>query len=122
MKIKQLFNSIRYSLRGIKYVFKNEQNFRIQLFVALLVVLLMFLFSLRRSEIVVLILLIVAVLTLEILNSALEKFIDLLKPRLAPQVKVVKDMMAAMVLITALGSAIIGIMIFWPHIIEILAK
>ena len=122
MKIKQLFNSIRYSLRGIKYVFKNEQNFRIQLFVALLVVLLMFLFSLRRSEIVVLILLIVAVLTLEILNSALEKFIDLLKPRLAPQVKVVKDMMAAMVLITALGSAIIGVMIFWPHIIEILAK
>lgn len=119
MKIKQLISSFRYAFRGTLYVFRHEQNFRLQLLASIAVIFLMFVFELRRSEIVVLLLLIFAVLVLELLNSAMELFVDLLKPRLHKQVEVVKDVMAAMVLITAFASIIIGIIIFWPHIIEL---
>jgi diacylglycerol kinase len=118
MEIKKFFKSVKYAARGIIYVFKNEQNFKIQIAAAVCVIILMFVFELRTSEIIILLLLITSVLVLELLNSALEKFIDILKPRLSYQVEIVKDMMAAMVFITALGSAIIGVLIFWPHIFK----
>lgn len=101
-------------------MFKHEQNFRLQLVAAAIVIILIFVFELRRSEILVLLLLILSVLMLELLNSALEKFVDILKPRLLKQVQVVKDMMAAMVLLTAIGAVIIGTIIFWPHVVELL--
>ena len=70
---------------------------------------------LRTWEIVVLILLVVMVLTMEILNTALENFSDLFKPRVHPYVGVVKDLMAGSVLITALGALIVGSIILLPH-------
>lgn len=65
------------------------------------------------------ILLVVAVLAMELLNTALEYFADLLKPRLNHYVLVVKDVMAAAVLVTAMGALTIGLIIFLPHFLEI---
>jgi diacylglycerol kinase len=115
MRIRELNKSIIYAWRGFVYVFRHEQNFRLQLLVALFVILLMFLVGLKRSEMVVILLLILLVLILEVLNSALETFVDILKPRLHEQVGVVKNIMAAMVLCAAAGSFIIGVIIFYPY-------
>jgi len=52
----------------------------------------------------------------------LEKFVDIIKPRLAYQVQVVKDMMAAMVLIASFFSIVIGILILAPPFLEIMLK
>lgn len=116
MKIKQLIKSFRYAGRGIAYVFRHEQNFRIQVFISLLVVVFIFLFNLTKTETIILLLLILLVFILELLNSALEKFTDILAPRLHRHIEIVKNILAAMVLCAALGSVIIGIMIFWPYI------
>ena len=116
MRIKRLFRSFRDAGRGVSYVFNHEQNFRVQIFFALLVIFSMFVFKLRRSEIVVVILLIILVLVLELINSILEKFIDLVKPRLDLQAKVIKDIAAAMVLLASIGALIIGSIIFWPYL------
>jgi diacylglycerol kinase len=56
---------------------------------------------------------------MELLNTALEYFTDLLKPRLHHYVSLIKDIMAAAVLLTALGSAVIGLIIFLPHFIKL---
>jgi len=119
--IKQFMRSMSYSWRGVVYVFTHEQNFRVQLLAAVLVVAAMIALGLTRSERVVLLLLIFLVLILELLNSALEKFVDILKPRLHLQVGVVKDIMAAMVLLASVAAAIIGFMIFSPYIIELVS-
>jgi len=118
MSVKQFFTSLKNSKRGLVFVYKNEQNFRIQIFVSIFVLIALFIFSVKRTEVVVILLLITLVLILEILNSAVEKFADIVKPRLHEQVKIVKDILAAMVLFSAVSSGIIGLIIFLPYILD----
>ncbi|MBI5221633.1 MAG: diacylglycerol kinase [Candidatus Magasanikbacteria bacterium] len=120
MSIRRLLRSFRDACRGLRFAFLHEQNFRIQLFLALVVVVLTFVFSLKVWEIILLILLIMTVLTVELLNTSLEYFADLLKPRLSHYVSVIKDIMAAAVLISSLGASAIGLIIFLPHFIGLL--
>ncbi len=120
VSLRRLFRSMKDALRGLKTVFKSEQNFRIQILVGLMVVILAVFFPLKIWEIILLILLLVQVLVMELLNTALEYFTDLLKPRLHHYVLLIKDVMAAAVLLTALGAAAIGLIIFLPHFIKLL--
>ncbi len=120
MNVKRLFHSFRDAGKGLKFVFKNEQNFRIQILVSIIVLVFAWLFSLSKAEYILLVILIVSVTTLELLNSAVEKFSDVLKPRLSYQIGVIKDIMAAVVLVASLGALVIGILIFWPHFFEFL--
>lgn len=118
-QIYQFKKSMKYAFFGLKHIIKREQNFRLQLLFALLVFCLGFYVELSRNEWIAVIILISAVLILEIINSALEQVIDIIKPRLHGQVKLVKDMMAAAVLVTAISAAVIGLIIFYPYFVEI---
>jgi len=110
MNFKKLIISFKNASRGVAYVFRNE------LIVGIVIVLLAWYLKVRRSEFLLLLLLIFSVLVLEILNSAVEKFVDILKPRLSFQIELVKDIMAAVVLITTVGAILLGIIIFWPYL------
>lgn len=116
MSVKTLLASFAHAWRGLRYVWRHEQNFRIQTFFGLVVIVFAYVLGVSKAEYVVLIGLILLILLLEILNSALEKFIDVLTPRLDQQVGLVKDILAAMVLCAAIGSMIIGCIIFIPYI------
>ena len=120
MSLKRLLKSFRDAFRGLEHAFWHEQNFRIQIFLAIVVLILTVIFPLKTWEIVMLILLIVAVLTVELLNTALEYFADLLKPRLNHYVFVIKDLMAGAVLISSMGALAIGLIIFLPHFLGLL--
>ena len=119
IQIRALINSFKYAIKGVSYVFRHEQNFRIQIFASILVILAMIIFGLRRSEVIVICLIIFLILILELLNSALEKFVDIIKPRLHIQAEIVKDIMAAMVFSASLGAMIIGSIIFWPYVLNL---
>lgn len=119
MNLRRLAQSLKDAWHGVKFVFKHEQNFRIQIFSALCVILAGWFFRLSKPEWILVIFLILSVVTLEFLNSAVEKFSDILKPRLDYQVEVVKDIMAGVVFLTSLGAIIIGVIIFWPHLIAL---
>ncbi len=116
MNWKQLRKSFLFAGRGLMIAWKEEQNFRIQICVAFFVIFFMFVFRVSRQESVILVFVIFSVLVLELLNSIFERFLDLLKPRLHRYVEVIKDAMAAAVLLAACGSLIIGALIFWPYI------
>lgn len=122
MNKQRLFQSLRDAAKGIMYVFKNEQNFRLQLAAGALVLFLAWFFPVSKGELIVLVLLIFLVLILELLNSAVEKLADIFKPRLSLQIEIIKDIMAAMVLLSSLASLIIGLIIFWPYLIALLTK
>ncbi len=117
--IHRFFYSFYYAYRGIVYVFRHELNFRLQLLTGIVVVLFGWFVGLRRSEWAVVLWLIFLVLILELLNSALEKFVDILRPRLSGQVEIVKDMMAGMVLLASLAAFCIGSIIFYPYVVEL---
>ena len=107
---------LKTAILGLIFAFKEEANFRIQLLIALLVIFFMIFFGLNSIEKSILLLTIFVVLSLELINSQIEKFLDLIQPELHPKVKRIKDFSAGAVLITALGSIIIGLLIFWPYI------
>lgn len=117
IKIRTLKNSFRYAWKGMKSVFNHEQNFRIQVLISVAVIVAMFTLDVRPLEAVAIILMMLVVLILEILNTVVERFIDVLQPRLHHYSEIIKDMMAAAVLLAALGSCIIGVIIFYPYIL-----
>lgn len=116
MFINQLFRSFAHAVSGIRTAFKEEQSFRVQIAAAIFVIVLMFVFSLNIIEKSVLILLIIIVLALEMLNSILERLIDVYKPRLHSYVRDIKDIAAGAVFLASLGAAVVGILIFYPYI------
>jgi len=112
MKLKRLVKSFLYSFRGLTKVFKEEQNFRIELSVGVVVLVSAFLLHVNRTELAVLILTIGMVLLMEILNTIIEALTDLLKPKLDHYVKTVKDLAAAAVVVASIISVGVGLVIF----------
>jgi diacylglycerol kinase len=112
---RKLFKSFRYATRGLKYVLKHEQNFQIEILGGLFVVILMYLFPTRSLEKIALFIVILAVLVMELINTIFERVVDMLKPRVHPYAQLVKDVMAAAVLLSSIGAVVVGIIIFWPY-------
>jgi diacylglycerol kinase len=117
---KQLRSSFQYAWQGLRYIWQHEQNFRIQLGIALVVILAMLVFRVTLGEAIILTMMIVFVLVLEVVNTIFEKMVDVLKPRLHTYVAVIKDMMAAGVFLAALGSMAVGAMVFIPYCLELI--
>ena len=112
---KRLGKSLKYASHGIKMALK-ENSFRFQILVAIAVLILASILPISTLELVALILIIIFVLVLEVLNTIIEHLTDMVKPRLHHYVGIIKDLMAAAVLIASIGAAAIGIIIFLPHL------
>lgn len=120
MSLRRLVKSFVDAVHGLKHVFKSEQNFRIQVLVGIFVFIAAIYFPLHNWEVILLILLVLLVLLVEILNTVFEYFSDLLKPRLHHYVGVIKDVMAGAVLLTSLVALIVGTIIFYPYLENLL--
>lgn len=114
--LRIFFRSFRYATKGLRYALRHEQSFRVQATFALLAVLLMVILRVTKTEAVMLIIVISSVLVLELLNTVLEKFIDVLKPRVHYFIEIMKDLMAAAVLVAAIAAFLVGLLIFLPHL------
>lgn len=115
MNPRKLKKSFGYALRGIRLVFRSEQNFRIQLVFGLFALALGVFFHISGTRFLFLVTVIILVLILECINTAIEYIADIVKPRLSGQVEMIKDIMAGAVLLASVLSVIIGICIFWPY-------
>lgn len=113
---KNIFLSLRNAWRGIRTVLIQEPAFKYMVAVALLVIGAMLYFPTTRTEKAVLLVMIFSVLGLELINSVMERFLDFLQPNLDSRVKIIKDLLSAFVFLVAFGSAVIGVVIFWPHL------
>lgn len=119
---KRLIDSFRYAISGICYTFKTERNFKIHIFATILVVLLASLFSVSRVEWLMLIIVIGMTLTLELVNTAVERVVNMLTTEYHPLAKIVKDVAAGAVFISSIISMIVGLCIFAPRLIELLTN
>jgi diacylglycerol kinase len=117
-RLKQFTKSLSFAVRGLKYVIRNEKNFQNELFVGILVVVAMIHFHVTRTEMIVLFIIIMAVLIMELVNTILERVVDILKPRVHPYARLIKDLMAASVLLTSILAIIIGVLIFTPYVMK----
>lgn len=119
---RKLKKSFTYAAKGIRIVFREEQSFRAQVIVGAAVIALMFIFGLSSAEKALITLAIVFVLVLELMNSIFERMVDMMKPRIHHYVEDIKDIMAGSVLVASLGALLIGALIFWPYLSDLLLK
>lgn len=114
--IKNPLNSFKYAFRGLRVLW-GQNNFRIHVLTSLLVLLFSFLLKISQTDFIILLLCISMVLVTEALNTAIEKICDFIQPNIDPKIAFIKDVSAAAVLISAIVSAIIGVMIFWKYLV-----
>ena len=114
--MKKLRKSFGHAANGLKETLIHERNFKIMLGVALALVGAMFYLPTSRAEKAILATAIFAVLTLEMVNIVIERLLDFLHPAHHEEVRIIKDLMAAIVLIASFGAVIIGLIIFWPYV------
>ena len=108
---------LKFALNGFR-LGCTQRNFIIQLVIAGLVVVAGFLLPLTTAEWCMVLFCIAGVLSLELLNSAIELIVDQISPNYSAFAKNAKNMAAGAVLISAFVSAIIGLIIFVPKFIE----
>ncbi len=119
LNFKKLKKSFGYALTGIWYALKSDQNLRIHFVVAYLVILASIYFHVNPFEMGILGVMILLVITTEMINTAIEKMVDLITKEHREEAKIAKDVSSGMVLVTAVGSVIVGILIFVPHILQL---
>jgi len=109
--------SFKYAFNGLRIFIKEEHNAIIHLFIACCVIIAGFELQISTVEWFAVIFCIALVLSLELINSAIEKTIDFISEEKNDAFKKIKDLSAAAVLIAAIASAVIGLLIFLPKVI-----
>ena len=112
--------SVGHALDGLEYTINHERNFKIELAFAMLVTILSFILKVSLIEWTILVLIISMVLALEMINTAIERCVDLVTKDYKELAKLAKDIAAGAVLIMSMFSVVIGIIIFLPKIIELI--
>ncbi len=120
MNLKKLFNSFKYALCGIKTALKEEQTFRLELLIAILVIAMSFYLNIQTIEKIIISITIFLVLSLELVNSLIERISDIICPSLDKRIKKIKDIGGGIVLFSCFIAAVIGIIIFLPYLLKVL--
>ena len=114
--------SFRYAIIGLVRMIRCQHNARIHLAATVAAIALGFFFKLSGYEWCWIVLAIAIVWTAEALNTAFEFLADATSPSFHPVVRDAKDVAAGAVLVTAIAAAIIGLIVFWPHWMTLLAR
>jgi len=118
--VKSFAQSFKYAFTGVKHALKYNRNLRIHFFMGALVTVASLYFDVNAFEMGILGVMIVLVICTEMINTSIEEMVDLITTEHRRQAEIAKDVAAGMVLVASLGSVIVGILIFLPHILKLL--
>ncbi|MEE9343338.1 MAG: diacylglycerol kinase family protein [Gammaproteobacteria bacterium] len=119
--LRKRFASTRFAYAGIFTLIREEHNARIHLFATVLVIALAIVFDLTAEQWLSLVISTGLVWMAEGFNTAIELLCNLVNPGQHPQVKKIKDVAAAAVLITAIMAVVVGLIIFVPQLIQLVS-
>jgi diacylglycerol kinase len=120
-KIGDRLKSFKFAFNGIRILFVNEHNAWIHLVAALLVIIGGIVLKISTSEWLAVIFATGLVFTSEAINTSIEKLSDFVSPEKLISIKEVKDLASAGVLISAITALIIGVIVFIPKILTLIA-
>ena len=120
-KKKRTFSSsVKDCLNGFKFININEDNFKREILLGIIALVLSYLFKIDKIEFIIIIIVIGLVLVSEIINTAIERLVDLVSPKYNKLAGEVKDIAASSVLLMCIFSLVVGVIIFVPKIINLL--
>jgi len=114
-------DAVHHALEGIGFAFTNERSLRIQFAIFLIVIVFGLYFQISADEFAMIIGISALVFSLELINTAIERSMDVISNgEYDEKVKIIKDVAAGAVLIAAIFAVVIGALIFIPKIMELL--
>lgn len=120
MKPTSWFQSVNLAIEGIIFSIKTQRHMRYHLVTALAVLVLGLVLNITRSDFVLLSLAIILVLVTELLNTAIERTVDMIATTYDIRAKIVKDIGAGVVLIASFGALILAYFILYPAVRSVL--
>jgi diacylglycerol kinase len=118
----RLIKSFGYAFQGVKYCFYNEKNFRVQIYTAAITFASGLYFKISKHEWLIILIFSALVLSLEMINTTIEKLSNEVCQSINPVIKQVKDIAAGAVFVSSVMSFIAGIIIFLPKIKWLIIK
>ncbi|MDQ3049996.1 MAG: diacylglycerol kinase family protein [Bacteroidota bacterium] len=109
-----------YAINGLKTAFVSELNLKTHTIATFLVVMAGWYFEITRMEWIVVVMAIGMVISIELINTAIEYFVDFISPEIHPAAGKIKDISAGAVLVAAIAACITGLIIFLPKIFDLL--
>ena len=122
MKNKKLINSFKFAFKGIGSSLKSERNMKIHFTMMFLVIIAGMLFNISMWEWITCFILFGLVISLEMVNTAIEIVVDIVSPKYDVRAGRAKDIAAGAVLVNAIVAAIVGLLIFLPKVIWLFIK
>ena len=116
--IKKRFKSLVFAFNGLKHFVSSQQNARIHLLATVVVIFLAVAFRVTNSEATALVFAVGLVWVSELFNSGIEKIMDFISLEKNPGIKIIKDISAAAVLVTAFTALTVGCLVFIPKIVQ----
>ena len=115
--LSRLSASIMHALSGIRLFVIREQQARIHVAATIAAVILSFILRISRGEWMAVIIVIGLVWIAEMLNTCIEKMMDLISAERRLDIKFIKDVAAGAVLLASSAALVTGLLIFIPKII-----
>lgn len=114
---KSRIASIHHAFSGIIYIVRTQKNTWIYMLITFLVIFLGLWLALPSISWAITALTIILVWSMEAINTSIETIVDLVQPENHPLAKIIKDVSAAAVLTSAIGSVFVGIFVFGPPLL-----
>lgn len=117
---RRFINSLKDCFHGLEFVIVNEDNFKREIIMGVIALILCFFLKVSIIEFIIVLIVIALVLVSEIINTAIEKTVDLCTSHYNETAKIAKDVSAFAVITMCFFAVIIGIIIFVPKILTLL--
>ena len=114
--MKKFIKRYYYAFQEIISKLKQEKNMKVHIIIMIIVIICGIIFKISKIEWIICIILFALVISLELVNTSIEKTVDLITQEKNEIAKIAKDVAAGAVLVAAIAAAIIGLMIFVPKI------
>ena len=122
MKKPPFYKSLSAAFKGLFWMLKNERNFQLEIFAFLINVILIFWMKLNQLDSIIILFICGFVLVAEILNTGVEKICDFVEPNFHSKIGIIKDIAAGSVLLATLFAILIGGIIYWPYLENMLSS
>lgn len=119
-KRRKFKDSFKNCIDGLRFININEDNFKREILLGIIALVLSYLLKIDKIEFIIIIIVIGLVLVSEIINTAIERLVDLVSPKYNKSAGEVKDIAASSVLLMCIFSLVVGVIIFVPKIINLL--
>jgi len=112
MKNKTFIDSLNAAVEGFIYVMKTQRNMRIHFLLGIFVLIMGIYLDLSKTDLLFVCVAISLVLICEMINTSMELTVDLVKDAFHPLARIIKDVSAGAVFISALNALVVGYIVF----------